>query len=768
MPSLRFARCLFLVAALFGAACRDAAGPPMPSALAPVGASEVTAAVGAEHPVAVRVIDAGGRAVGGVAVQWSVASGSGSVTPASGTTDGAGEARAAWRLGTSPGAQSLTARVEGLAPLTLRATATPGRPAQMTASASLPASYAAGSALAERPSVVVRDEFGNAVPGVAVEFVVSSGGGTVSEGSQVTDVYGVAAAGRWRLGPTAGPNTLAANVVGLQPFDFSVEARPFNAAIESVHLNQGNQTAAGGIGAVSGRPGLLRVVVRASEANSFAPAVRVRLFQGTTLLREARIEAPGTSVPTNPALSNGQHTWNLMLSAAEVVPGLAVEAALEADPQIPDAIPADDRFPRAGGALPLDARPLAPLRIVFIPVHASVQGRTGNVSASNVEMFLADTRRWIPSSTIETAIRPTYTTSLDLGVGDNWFPLVMEIQAIRTLEGAVDEYYHGIVPFFPGTPWGGFAYILPNPGSPFRSGVTFDASATASQLLAHELGHNFGRRHSPCGNALGIDPAFPHPNAGVGSPGFDILGGGMRGVVGMFDYMSYCNPQWTSDHTYSAILAWRRQDPLARWPASGTRANTSLPAAAPETDGLLVWGRVGADGATLNPAFRLRTRPVLPADDGPNEIRGVASDGTLLFRFRFDGVPVAHGEDRDERHFAYFVPLHPTDLERVDRIELVTSGTTRVQRSASTVGTLGEPARPAARLESLPGERTRLRWEAAHYPMGLVRDPRTGHVLAIGRGGRVDLQRAVRGSDRLEVVFSDGARSRTETLRVEP
>ena len=68
-----------------------------------------------------------------------------------------------------------------------------------------------GTAVAIPPSVIVRDQFGNPVPGVAVTFAVASGGGTVNPTTSVaTGTDGIAATTSWTLGTIAGTNTLTA------------------------------------------------------------------------------------------------------------------------------------------------------------------------------------------------------------------------------------------------------------------------------------------------------------------------------------------------------------------------------------------------------------------------------------------------------------------------------------------------------------------------------------------------------------------------------
>jgi hypothetical protein len=71
------------------------------------------------------------------------------------------------------------------------------------------------------------------------------------------------------------------------------------------------------------------------------------------------------------------------------------------------------------------------------------------------------------------------------------------------------------------------------------------------------------------------------------------------------------------------------------------------------------------------------------------------------------------------------------------------------------------PAGPAELVRAAGG--LALRWDAAAHPMVMVRDPSTGEVLSLARGGKVQLPAA---ADEVDLVMSDGVRSSTATLRV--
>jgi hypothetical protein len=736
--------------------------------------SGIAANITSEAP-SVWVQDAHRNAVSGAVVEFAVTGGGGSLTGAHAVSNAYGIATVgSWKLGPAAGPNSVTATVAGVEPVEFTATARPPAAAAVIIAGNAQTA-AAGTAVPVAPAVRVLDEAGAPVVGAVADFAVVAGGGMVIGAQATTGADGVARAGNWFLGDI-GPNALTATVGLLPPLSFTAEAldpaEHLELAIEAVHLNQGNQTLHGTAGVIAGRAGILRIVARANATNPFTPPVLVRLYQGATLIREELLAAPAAGVPTHPDLAELRHTWNLALPAADVVPGLAVEVVLDPHDVLRVRTPGDKRFPRGGGAASLDVAVLHPLRVVFFPVHAAAHQLTGDVTTSNMDAYLPVARQWLPVAQIVPRVDGTFTTGLDLSEASNWSRLIAEIQAKRTLEGARDEYYHGIVPFFTGTPWGGYAYIPAHAGSVFRSGITYDRFPIAAEVFAHEIGHNLGRRHAPCGNVIGPDPAFPHPNARLGSPGFDIASGELVAGHDLRDYMSYCGPKWPSDYTFDATVRWRRADPLAvpasgSYPTPGTLAASGTQGAATDAArrGILVWGRIHDGGVELNPAFALSARPSLPDGPGGDVMRGTDAAGREIFRFSFEGVRVDHSNDASERHFVFFVPLSERDIAELATLEVIAAGGARaaaVAGSASDAAVVQDPAmggRGEVRIDRAAGDRLRLTWNAADHPMALVRDPHTGAVLGFARAGDALVSAGGRTPDGVEVLLSDGVRS---------
>ena len=144
-----------------------------------------TGTVGASLPVpiVVRVLDARGRAVPSVTVNFTPASGS--VQQPSASTDGNGSVSVLWTLGTLAGSQTLTVSINGVTPIVVNATAAPGPPAR----ALMDEDSVRLNALQQTVALNTRvqDSFGNTIPGAVITFASSASSvATVDAGGRIT------------------------------------------------------------------------------------------------------------------------------------------------------------------------------------------------------------------------------------------------------------------------------------------------------------------------------------------------------------------------------------------------------------------------------------------------------------------------------------------------------------------------------------------------------------------------------------------------------
>lgn len=199
------------------AACNDSTDPtPTASAMEAVTATTITGSAGQAASISptVRVTGPGGAPVAGAIVEFRITSGLGSVQFADVQTDANGVASAGvWTLGPFVGVQTVTASVEGAAPIVFSSNTGVGPPGQVTITAGNNQSAVPGTAVATNPSVLVRDAFNAVIANQTVTFTVLTGGGTIAGGTSTTvttNASGIATAGPWVLGPNPGPNTLRA------------------------------------------------------------------------------------------------------------------------------------------------------------------------------------------------------------------------------------------------------------------------------------------------------------------------------------------------------------------------------------------------------------------------------------------------------------------------------------------------------------------------------------------------------------------------------
>jgi hypothetical protein len=183
--------------------------------------------------IVVRVTDASGRPVTGIAVEFAIPPGGtgGEVTPATALTGGDGQSAAAWVLGEAAGSQAVDARVAGAGGVALRFTASAlaGAAHAIAAVSGDGQSAAVGTALPESLVVRVGDQFGNPVSGAPVEW--SADPGRIAPATVETGADGRAAA-RLVLGASTGTQTAAASSPALDgsPVVFTQTGMPGSAA----------------------------------------------------------------------------------------------------------------------------------------------------------------------------------------------------------------------------------------------------------------------------------------------------------------------------------------------------------------------------------------------------------------------------------------------------------------------------------------------------------------------------------------------------------
>ena len=193
------------------------------------------------EPVGVRVLDAGGAPVSGVAVRFEVDLGGGRVEFAEVLSDSTGLAGVDWTLGPEPGPQALAVSAEGVAGVRIAATALD--PDEAVASFDVRSGEDqwawSGRALSEPVVVQALDEGGRPLRGATVRFQPDAGG-HADPGAAVSDSAGVASTA-WTLGTAPGSQTLAVSTGGDADVEVTATARDPNEAVASLEMLSGEE-----------------------------------------------------------------------------------------------------------------------------------------------------------------------------------------------------------------------------------------------------------------------------------------------------------------------------------------------------------------------------------------------------------------------------------------------------------------------------------------------------------------------------------------------
>ena len=475
---------------------------------------------------------------------------------------------------------------------------------------------------------------------------------------------------------------------------------------------------------LAGEPALLRVFVTASEEGTATmPAVRATFFVDGTERHSVHIDATTQPIPTDIAEGDLASSANAEIPAEFIAPGL--EMVIEIDPEatLDPALGVTKRIPESG-RLAVDVRSLPSLHLTLVPLlwelnpdSSVVETVSGMAADPNGHELLRNVRTLLPVGELATsAHEPVFATS------QRPTDVLSQVGAIRLMEGG-SGYWMGI---FPRQRIEGSSNSFYNPGVAVLGGKVSLADPGASGTVAHELGHNLGLLHAPCGATLPstTDPWFPHPGGTIGAWGYDFERGDLV-PPNTFDNMSYCGQgnAWVSDFFFNKALAHRL--------AEGGTTATAMAAEASPVRTLLVWGGRDEDGVPyLDPAFVVDAVPSLPGTGGEYTLGGVTADGAALFSYAFD-MPAIGDAEGEETSFVFALPLQDGWADDLASI------------------TLSGPGGSAA----LDGTTDR--------PMAILRDPQTGQV----RGFLRDLPPATQAAadtvggavvQGMEVLFSRG------------
>jgi hypothetical protein len=538
--------------------------------------------------------------------------------------------------------------------------------------------------------------------------------------------------------------TVSVAQVKVQPINYSASGgTEYNMCVQWAYLVQSVQDPGGGVPLIAGRDALVRVFVRGSApTNDVRPQVRVRIFQGGSVIHTTMLSlAAQNSIPTEPFEDNLGRSFNGLIPGSVLQPGVSMLAEVDPANAFPDADPGDNLFPHTGTPLPLDVRTVRPIRMRFVPITQS-DNSTGSIAASNLEQYTRLTEAMLPLGNSQSEIAAPFAVGGAAVTSNNsnqsWQRILrdLEIKRAAEVEPGAPMHYIGVLATSYNSGVAGMAYV------PGLSMLVWDKYSTGSSaaVLAHELGHNFGRMHvAGCQNPTGLDNMYPYHLGRIGVFGFDLLNG-MLYTPDYADVMSYCNSVWISDYNYTRMMEFR-----------GFDGQPSIVSGSAIEDVMIVSGVVRNGRVELDPTFVTRGYAAMPPGRGRYRLDGLDAAGQSLFSFTFEPRPVADLPQL-EHHFVYAVPLRGAARDRVESLR--SSGPSGVSSRSLPRGP--RSALGQAVLRRSGTGRIAVQWDRAVHAELLVRDARTGEVIAIARGGNAEVLTSAADVD---LVASDAPRT---------
>ena len=203
--------------------CTATTAAPAASRLSIVQGNQQTAAAGTllPTPLVLRVYATDGSPMGKVPISFNVTQGGGSVDPATVVSDANGEVKAKWTLGPSSQAQAVSGNAPGVDPVTLQAFGV--LPSDLVIAQGNSQTGKASAALPVQIVLRVTGGTNVPIPNQTVALAVTSGGGSISPQSAVTNALGEVTV-RWTLGPQTGLQTASITAGSLGPIPMTAVA----------------------------------------------------------------------------------------------------------------------------------------------------------------------------------------------------------------------------------------------------------------------------------------------------------------------------------------------------------------------------------------------------------------------------------------------------------------------------------------------------------------------------------------------------------------
>lgn len=311
---------------------------------------------------------------------------------------------------------------------------------------------------------------------------------------------------------------------------------------------------------IAGRPGLLRLHYETNAAYE-GDLITARLYIDEEPPLETITVLAGTS-------SDGdlESTINFDLTEADIALGSHFRVELlQAGPRNSTNNPGA-MFPNQGDAS-FGAETGGALNVVIVPIeyNGDGSGRMPDTSSQQLALYEEMFYALYPTATLNLTVHAPMVWNQNVAArGETWSNLLSAVADLRQSENAdFDTYYYGV--FQPAASvntfcsdgcYYGLGYVAADDSDYGKASIGLGYSGRRFvETAMHEVGHNHGRSHTPCGGPSNPDPAYPYADARIGRWGYNILTGELHSPNGdRRDWMSYCDPTWMSDYSFREVF----------------------------------------------------------------------------------------------------------------------------------------------------------------------------------------------------------------------